>query len=159
MGLAVATGLCWTRLAGSIPGFQRIAGSNIMLVGGRDFDEGEQERLERAGVTVINLATIQNVGMQDALQPGISKLVGDVDEIHVHIDPDALDSKEAPANSYQFLAEGGMSVGQLRESIASVKKNSRITSATIASFEPAYDPQGKTLSAMFELITQILRNE
>ena len=156
MGLATATGLCWKQLADSIPGFRPVPGSNILLVGGRDFDEGEQGRLEQSGVTVIDNAMIETSGLRDALQPGIAKLAADIDEVHVHIDPDALNSKEAPANSYQFMTEGGMSVEQLRESIALIQKKRKITSATIASFEPGYDPQGKTTGVLFELAKQIL---
>ena len=156
MGLATATGLCWKQLAASIPGFRPVPGSNILLVGGRDFDEGEQDRLEQSGVTVIDHAMIETSGLRDALQPGIVKLAADVDEVHVHIDPDALNSKEAPANSYQFMTEGGMSVEQIHESIALIQKERKITSATIASFEPGYDPQGKTTGVLFELAKQIL---
>ena len=156
MGLATATGLCWKQLADSIPGFRPVPGSNILLVGGRDFDEGEQGRLEQSGVTVIDNAMIETSGLRDALQPGIAKLAADIDEVHVHIDPDALNSKEAPANSYQFMTEGGMSVEQLHESIALIQKERKITSATIASFDPEYDSQGKTTGILFELAKQIL---
>lgn len=156
MGLAIATGLCWTKLAHSLPGFRPLPGSNILLIGGRDFDDGEQDRLEQSGVTVIDHATIEQNGLQNALHSGIAKWVDAVDEIHIHIDPDALNAKEAPANSYQLAAEGGMSIEQLRESITLITKGRKVTSATIASFEPEYDPQGKTLHVLFELVKQIL---
>jgi arginase family enzyme len=57
------------------------------------------------------------------------------------------------------MAEGGMSVKQLHESIALIKKGLNITSVTIASFDPAYDPQGKTLRSILKLIKQILHRE
>jgi arginase len=156
MGLAIATGHCWTRLAASIPGFHPISGSNILLIGGRDFDDREQDRLEESGITVVDYATLKQTDVQEILKSPISKLAGNVDEIHIHIDPDAFDSREAPANSFQFLAEGGLSVAQLSEVIALVNKDLKITSATIASFDPAYDPQARTLSALLRLINQIL---
>ena len=156
MGLAIATGHCWTRLAASIPGFHPIPASNILLIGGRDFDDGEQDRLEESGITIVDYATLTQTGVQETLKSRLSELAGNVDEIHIHIDPDVFDSKEAPANSFQFLAEGGMSVAQLSEVIALVSNDLKITSATIASFEPAYDPQARTLSALFRLIKQIL---
>jgi arginase len=159
MGLAIATGLCWKRLAAAIPGFRPIPSSNILLMGGRDFDEGEQDRLKQSGVTVVDLAALEQTSIQNALYSGISTLVHDADEIHLHIDPDALDPKEAPANSYQFATEGGMSVEQLSQAIALIKKDLHITSATIASFEPEYDPQGKTLDALLNLIKQIVSSD
>lgn len=159
MGLAIATGLCWRRLAASIPGFHPVPGANILLAGGRDFDEGEQARLEQSGVMVIDHATIDKLGPEAALQSGIAKLAHNVDEIHLHIDPDALDSEEAPANGYQFMAKGGMTVEQLSHSIVLIQKERKLTSATIASFEPESDPHGKTLSILFELIKQILSSK
>ena len=156
MGLAIATGLCWTKLAAAIPGFHPIPASNILLIGGRDFDEGEQNRLEESGVIVVDYATLKQTSVPEALNRRVSKLAGSVDEIHMHIDPDAFDSNEAPANSYQFMSEGGMSVAQVSAVIALVKKDLKITSATIASFEPKFDSQGKTSSALFRLANQIL---
>jgi arginase len=93
------------------------------------------------------------------LHSKLSKLVQDVDAIHLHLDLDALDPVEAPANNYQLMTEGGMSVEQLRDAITLIEKNLRITSTTIASFDPTYDPQRKTLSASLELIRQIIGRE
>ena len=159
MGLAIATGLCWKRLAASIPGFTPIPGSSILLIGGRDFDEGEQDRLEGAGAMVVEAATIEQSSVQEALHSRLSNLSQTVDEGHLHVDLDVLNSKEAPANNYQYLTEGGLSVQQLSQAIALVKKSIKITSATIASFDPRYDPQGKTLQAGLKFIRQILGEE
>jgi arginase len=156
MGVAIATGLCWKKLAASIPGFRPVPGSNILLVGGRDFDEGERDRLEKSGVVVVDGATFEQTSVQNALDTRISRLAEAVDEVHLHIDPDALDPKEAPANGYQAVTEGGMSVEQLRESIALIKKSLKITSATIASFEPSFDPEAKTLTILLKQIKQII---
>jgi hypothetical protein len=49
MGLAIATGACWGTLAGSIPGFLPVEERNTVLVGARDIDPGEQERLGSPG--------------------------------------------------------------------------------------------------------------
>jgi arginase len=156
MGLAVATGHCWTRLAASIPGFRPIPPSQVVLIGGRDFDEGEKQRLEEAGVIVIDAASLEATGMSDALQRARSTLAGTVDEIHVHIDPDVFDPREAPANSFQIGMEGGMSVVQVGEAIRFIRKDWPITSATIASYDPEYDPQSKTLDGLLRLTQHIL---
>lgn len=156
MGLAIATGRCWTRLAASIPGFRPIPPSRILLIGGRDFDEGEQQRLEEAGVIVIDAASLETSGLSDALPRALSTLAGAVDEIHVHLDPDVFDPAEAPANSFQVGTQGGMSIAQVSEAIQLVKNGWPITSATIASYDPEYDPQSKTLDAFGQLTKQIL---
>lgn len=155
MGLAIATGRCWRTLASSIPNFRPISGSRILLVGGHDFDAGERERLEEAGVVVVDAAAISQTGMRESLE---SAIPGGVEEAHLHIDLDVLNPSEAPANG--FVTENvGLSVKELSEAIGLIKENLKITSATFASFDPNYDPQGKTLSAALNLIKQIINGE
>jgi arginase len=158
MGLAIATGLCWKKLATSIPGFRPIPGSNILHIGGHDFDEGERERLEGTGALVINSATLEKTGLRAALHPVITEFRHRVEEVHLHIDLDALNPTEAPAN--QYVTESiGLSVEEMSETIELIKEILPITSATIASFDPTFDLQGRTLRAGFRLMKQILHHE
>jgi arginase len=155
MGLAIATGLCWKNLALAIPNFQPLPAEHILLLGGRDFDDGERERLEQAGAMVVDCAAIQQTGIRNALEAPLSKISSAVEEVHLHIDLDALNPKEAPANGF-LMDESGLSVQQLREAIALIEETSKITSATVASFDPSYDSAGKTLRAAVEFIKQIV---
>jgi arginase len=155
MGLAIATGRCWTTLAASIPDFRPIPGSSILLVGGHDFDAGERERLEEAGVMVVDAAAISRTGARESLESAMPAFPQAVEEAHLHIDLDVLNPGEAPANG--FVTENvGLSVKELAEAIALIKEKLKITSATFASFDPNYDTQGKTLSAALNLIKQIV---
>jgi arginase len=156
MGLAIATGQCWKRLAESIPGFSPIAGSNIALVGGRDFDAGERERLVEAGVIVLDAASVEQDRMPTSLESTLRALLESVEEIHLHLDLDALNPQEAPANAW--LVEGGLSVNELSEAIGYIKQHRSVTSATIASYDPGYDAEGKTLEASLRLIKQMVDN-
>ena len=154
MGLAIATGQAWKRLALSIPGFRPLPGANILHIGGRDFDSGEREMLEQAGATVLDAASIQQTGMRAALDSVMPEFLRNVDEAHIHLDLDALDQSVTPAN--EWLPEGGIGVAQVSEAIRYVKENLKVTSATVASFDPHYDTYGKTLQASLKLIQQIL---
>lgn len=155
MGLAIATGLCWKELAASIPHFRPMPAAHALLVGGRDFDPGEKERLEQSGVMVVDYAAIEQTGLGNALEAPLSKLVSRVDEVHVHIDLDVLDPNEAQANEY--VTEGvGLGVQQVSDAIALIRERSKITSATIASFDPDYDKQGKTSQVALGFIKQMV---
>src|SRR5438105_14164202 len=158
MGLAVAAGLCWKRLALSISNFSPIAGASILHIGGRDFDSEERVLFEQAGATVIDAATIEQASVRDVLTPVMSKFRFDAEEAHLHIDLDVLNPKEAPANEY-VTEEGGLSVKQMIESVELIKENLKITSATIAAFDPKYDSQGKTLQVGLKLIRKILSSD
>lgn len=154
MGLAIATGRCWQKLAASIPNFRPIPGRNILLLGGHDFDEGERERLEGAGVTVIDAGAISQMGIQDAIHSAMPALLHVAQAAHLHIDLDVLNPKEAPANGF-VTEDAGLRVDELTEAIDRIKESVKIISATIASYDPQYDPQGKTLRAGLRLIKQI----
>ena len=154
MGLAIATGRCWQKLAASIPDFRPIPGRNILLLGGHDFDEGERERLEGAGVTVIDAGAISQMGIQDAIHSAMPALLQVAQEAHLHIDLDVLNPKEAPANGF-VTEDAGLSMDELTEAVDRIKGSVKITSATIASYDPQYDPQGKTLQAGLRLMQQI----
>lgn len=154
MGLAIVTGNCWKKLALSLPGFQQLPGANILHIGGRDFDSGEREGLEQEGATVLDATSVQQTGMRAGLDSVMPAFLHNVEETHVHIDLDALNPKETPANGW--LTEGGLSVEDLSEAIRYIKQNLKITSATVASFDPYYDTHGKMLEASFKFIQLIL---
>jgi arginase len=154
MGLAIATGRCWKKLALSLPGFRPLPGANILHIGGRDFDESEREGLEQAGATVLDAASVEQKGMRAVLDSIMPEFLRHADEAHLHIDLDALNPKETPAN--EWLTPGGLSVKDLSEAIGYIKNNLKVTSATVASYDPNYDTQGKTLQASFKFIEQIV---
>jgi arginase len=155
MGLAVAAGLCWERLAASIPDFTPVRGADILHVGGRDFDSEEREMFERVGASVVDAGAIERAGVREALRAAVSRLRHNVEAAHLHVDLDVLNPKEAPANEYA-TEEGGLSVEEAVESVSFIKENLKVTSATFAALDPKYDPRGKTLQAALKLIRVIL---
>jgi len=156
MCLAIAAGLCWKKLAAStIPNFSPISGANILHVGGRDFDTGERTLLEQSGATVVDADAINRTSVRDALKSAIQNFLPDVEAIHLHIDLDVHNPTEAPANEF-VTEEGGLSVEQVIEAVGFIKENLKINSATIASYDPRFDPQGKTLEVGCNLIRKIL---
>ncbi|HET9909839.1 MAG TPA: arginase family protein [Anaerolineales bacterium] len=158
MGLAIATGTCWKKLAASIPNFQPLPAEHILLVGGRDFDEGEKEGLEQAGASVVDAVTISQRGIRDALQSAITGLQSNVEEVHLHIDLDALNPKEVPSNGF-VVEDSGLSLNEMSEAIQYVKESLKIRSLTIASFDPSYDHEGKALQASLNLIQQVIGDQ
>jgi arginase len=154
MGLAVAAGLCWKKMAASIPNFRPVAGEKILHVGGRDFDSQERILFRRKGVTVIDAAEIKQRDVTNALHPAIENLKSRVSCVHLHIDLDVLDPAEAPANEY--ATPGGLGVEQSLEAVNLLRENFKIVSLTIAAYDPKCDPEGKTRRAGFRLMRKIL---
>jgi len=155
MALAIAAGLCWKSLALSIPNFSVVEGENILHVGGRDFDFQERKLFEQAGATLIEETILKQTNVRDALEPAIQHLSVNTKGVHLHIDLDVLDPKKTPSNGY--APNGGLRVEQVMEAIELIKEKLPLEAASIASYDPEYDPEQKTLNAGFKLMRSILK--
>lgn len=49
MGLSIAVGHCWRGMAARVPGFEPVPEANAVLVGAREIEPGERERLLASG--------------------------------------------------------------------------------------------------------------
>jgi len=145
MPLATATGRCWKKLAKTIPGFAPVEESNVILVGARDLDDEEQRQLEQSDINLIRSGGLADGAILKTIESALLSLRDYVKGIYLHIDMDAFEIGAGAANHYG--ATGGLSVELIEDAIAMVKKHFEIKSATIASFDPAFDTQGKFLEA------------
>lgn len=145
MPLATATGRCWKKLAKTIPGFAPVKESNVILVGARDLDGEEQRQLAQSAIHLIRSEGLADSAILKSIESALSSLRDHVSGIYLHIDMDAFEIGQGAANHYG--ATGGLSVELIEAAIALVKKHFGIKSATIASFDPACDTEGKFLEA------------
>jgi len=154
MGLAVASGLCWQKLARTIPFFQPIPGQNILHVGGSDIETDEIEALNRSGVQLIKAPDIHAGGLERPLSQALETLRFKVRVVYLHLDLDVLDPVKTPAN--QFPASDGLEVETVRKAIEMIKEQLTIGAVGVASYDPSYDPQGNTLKAGIGLIEAVV---
>jgi len=153
MPLAIATGRCWQAVAGTIPGFAPVKESNVILVGARDLDDEEQRQLEQSEVNLIRSEGRKDSEILHSIEAALASLQDRVTGIYLHIDMDAFEIGEGRANHYG--ATGGLSVDLIEAAIAATKKQFKIKSATLASFDPAGDTKGLFLKAGLRCIRKI----
>jgi arginase len=146
MGLATAVGHCWVQMARTVPDFRPVREDCVVLVGGRGADSPEKERLQGSGVSVVEERRIRAVGSAEALGAALETVRGRVGRVHVHLDLDVLDPDAVgPAN--EFAPEGGLREGEVEESIRVIGERLEVASATVASYDPSFDPKGHVLEA------------
>ena len=68
-----------------------------------------------------------------------------VQSIYLHVDLDVLDAGEARANEYS--APGGPDLDRVIGCLERLGEQFAIAGAAITAYDPAYDPEGKTLYA------------
>lgn len=156
MGMAIATGHCWRKLAATIPSFTPLPNSHVIHVGGRDFDPEEETLLESSGINVVRASRIRQAGVREALEPALESLRARVQKLYLHIDLDVLDPAEAPANEYAARVPDGLAVEQIEEAIRLINERFKVCAGGIASYDPKYDQAGRTFQAGVRLIKSIL---
>lgn len=142
MGLAMLVGRGWRRALSTIPGYAPIAENATALVGGRDFDPWEVEDLASSAITQLQVEDIRTKGVQGAFEPVLERLTRHADQVYLHIDLDVHDPAEAPTNFYN--APGGLRASEVREAIELIGQHIPVAGGGLASYDPAYDPDGKT---------------
>jgi arginase len=145
MGLAVAVGHCWKRMAGGVPGFSPVAERDVVLAGARAVEPSEEERLAASAIAVVGADRIGREGLR-ALEAALDGLGSRVGRVYVHLDLDVLDpAKVGRAN--EFAPEGGLSAENLEAALGMVRERFSVAAAGIASYDPAFDADGRVLAA------------
>jgi len=145
MGLAVAVGHCWRKMAEGVPGFSPVAEEGVVLAGVRDVQPAEEERLAASEVTVVEADRIGRDGLR-ALAGSLNDLGAGVGRVYVHLDLDVLDpARVGQANG--FATEGGLGVEELVAALGMVRGRFDVVAVGIASYDPTFDADGRVLGA------------
>ena len=154
MGLNIAAGLSWQRLAATIPGFSALPGAHIIHVGGRAFDTGEREALIAAGAAVVDAESIHRNGAAP-LASALEALPAQVRRVYIHLDLDVLDPG-AGLQANRFPEANGLTVEQVTDALREI--TARLTPAALAltAYDPGYDSEDRVLEAGFALVRAAL---
>jgi len=143
MPLAMLTGSGWAELRAGVPGLRPLDEANVVLVGARDLDPAEEERLRRSAV--------RRVGSAEPIETALEALTEHARDVYVHVDLDVLDPSEGQANRYP--APGGLTAAGVAAGVAEVARRFTIRAAAITAYEPVYDTNA-TIPAAAALIAR-----
>jgi arginase len=153
MPIAIATGRCWTSVAATIPGFRPVPEKNLVLVGASDLDAEEKRQLEQSEINLIRTGSDGKTEILRGLEAALIQLKNRATGIYLHIDMDALEIGGGAANHYG--ATGGISPELMGKAIALVKEYLPLRGCAVASYDPAFDRDGRFLEAGIQSIRQI----
>lgn len=141
MSLAVATGRCWTGIAGTVRGFLPVPDEFVVLAGARDLEPGERAVLARSGIASVEVPQVREDGVEAAFGPALDALAGRVRRVYLHLDLDVLDPAAARANG--FAAPGGLTADEVEAAVRLVGGRLEIAGATLSAYDPDADPEGR----------------
>ena len=130
MGLAILTGGCWRALRETIPGFAVVDEGDVALVGTRDLEPYQRDRVERSRLLVA--------AGTDAAEPVLDAL--GVRRVYLHVDLDVLDTSVGRANPY--AARGGPGLDAVLATIAATFDRFEVAAAAMTAYDPRVDDGG-----------------
>jgi arginase len=148
MGLSILTGTGWDAMRATVPGYRSVPEAHVVLVGIRDLDPAERERLDGGGISVVA------PGELDAIDAALDRLRGDVSDVYLHVDLDVLDPSEGRAN--QYAVGGGLTAVDVGRIVGQVGERMQIRAASLTAYDPAADREKRVPPAAAGIARTVL---
>ncbi len=132
----------------------KIKKQNIAIVGARALDSGEQELLREHHIHVFTMSDIDQRGMSEIMQEAVTIAGQARDGIHLSLDMDSLDPREAPGVGTPV--RGGLTYREAHLSMELIAKSGLLISMDAVEVNPVLDRENATASLALELILSAL---
>jgi arginase len=150
MDLALATGRgpdVVANLEGRRP---LVRDEDVVQLARRDAEEAARagsQRIEDTAITVIDLATLRQRGVEQAASDALECLVAtELDGFWIHVDCDALDDAVMPAVDYRL--PGGLSWSELETVLRLSMATGLVAGIEVTIFNPSLDTDGTLARAL-----------
>jgi arginase len=128
----------------------KVDAANVALVGIRSVDVTEREIVQHSGVHAFTMRDIDERGMRSVFEEAI-RVAGDgTAGIHVSLDMDAVDPREAPGVGTPV--EGGITYREAHLAMEMLGDSGRVTSMEVVEVNPVIDEANRTAILAVELV-------
>ena len=131
----------------------KINPDNVVMIGQRDLDTKEKERLKRTGMTIFTMRDIDEQGISSVANKALMKLIH-LKQIHLTVDMDALDPVEAPGVGTPV--PGGIAYREAHLLMEILADSGKISSMDLVEINPILDIANKTAELAVELTLSAL---
>ncbi len=153
MILAALTGLGDSHLT-AIIGQAKLNPAHIAIVGARDIDIGERNLLRTHQVHVFTMSDIDRNGISDIMRQAIAIAGQNANPIHLSLDMDALDPREAPGVGTPV--RGGLSYREAHMAMEMIADTHQLISMDVVEVNAILDRENATAQLAVELILSAL---
>jgi len=154
MILAALAGLGHTRLTHVGGWSPKIHTQTIVIVGARDLNEGEKELLRSNAIHVFTMSDIDQHGISEVMQQALTIAGQGNDGIHLSLDMDALDPKEAPGVGTPV--RGGLTYREAQLAMELVADSGQLVAMDVVEVNPILDRENATALLAVELVLSAL---
>jgi len=154
MILAASVGIGESRLANMGGWSPKVNKQNIVIVGARDLDPNEQVRLRDHAIRVFTMSDIDQKGISDVMRQAITIAGQGNDGIHLSLDMDALDPKEAPGVGTPV--KGGLTYREAHLAMEMIADSRQLVAMDVVEVNPILDRENATALLAVELVLSAL---
>ena len=144
-GVAMIVGDCWQTLCATVSGFAPLPEERIVLVGVRDVEAGERERLDRSAIHRVDAGDLRRLPEQ------LGALAAE--RISLHVDLDVLDPAHGRANA--FAVPPGITPDELVAAVRAVAGGGELAALTLSAYDPSYDADGRVRAAALAVVEAV----
>ncbi|RWB39725.1 MAG: arginase [Mesorhizobium sp.] len=126
----------------------------ICTLGIRSVDPAEREALNRAGVTVHDMRTIDEHGIAPLLRTFLTRVAAENGMLHVSLDVDFLDPSIAPAVG--TTVPGGATFREAHLVMEMLHDSGLVTSLDLVELNPFLDERGRTAILIVDLAASLM---
>jgi len=132
----------------------KVKPGDVVLIGTRNLDYDEKTMLKNSGIIIYTMREIDERGIGTVLREVVDVKLGHAKRIHVSLDMDALDPRDAPGVGTP--APGGLTYREAHLCMEILHNSERITSMDIVEINPILDRQNRTSKIAVELAASLL---
>ncbi|WP_224269070.1 arginase [Haloprofundus salinisoli] len=147
LGIADFGGVEWANAPGLEP-------ENVALVGLRSLDDAERELIRTTDLTAFTMSDIDERGITDVVDDALDVVTDGTDGVHVSLDLDWLDPKEAPGVGTPV--RGGVSYREAHSALETVAQSEALRSLEVVEVNPILDEHNETAELATELAASAL---
>lgn len=127
---------------------------NIVIVGVRNLTDEEKDRLDGSPITVFTMEDIDRFGMVEIMRQCIEVTCHAVRGVHVSIDMDFVDSREAAG--VVEPEPGGITFREAHLAMEMIAETGALISADVMGLDPSKDDSGATTALAVNLVATLL---
>jgi arginase len=131
----------------------KLGSADVVVIGARSVDPGERNLIQSCGLRVFSMREIDQRGLAPVAQEALEAL-SHCARLHVSLDMDALDPKEAPGVGTPV--PGGLTYREAHLLMELVAESGRLWSAEVVEINPILDEQNRSARIACGLLESLL---
>ena len=153
MPLAISCGIGDKKLVNIHKTGIKVKPENVVLIGMRDLDEGEEKYIKDENILTFTMRDIEEKGISAVMSETLEYLEAKTDGIHLSLDVDALDPAETPGTGTPV--DEGLSLWETLLAMNMLHESGKITSMDLVEVNPLLDEGNMTAEKAVDMVTAL----